>query len=143
MKLSNNFTLEELCVTNSGLKNAPGNAEQAALRELVTHVLQPLRDELGEPIKVNSGYRSQSVNKAIGGAATSQHVKGEAADIECSDNAKIFKTIRDNFVFDQLIWEHGDDHQPSWVHVSYKSQGNRHEILRAKKVNGKTQYIRL
>jgi len=143
MRLSKNFTLEELCVTSSGLKNEPTNVEIGALRALVANVLQPLREDIGEPIKINSGFRSSAVNKAVGGAAPSQHVKGEAADIECSNNAYLFNLIRKNLVFDQLIWEHGDDKQPAWVHVSYKAQGNRHEVLRAKKVNGKTQYIRL
>ena len=135
MKLGKYFTLEELIVTNTGLVNIPGQSERIALTNLVANVLDPLREKLGLPIKVNSGFRSALVNKAIKGSATSQHCKGEAADLDCSDNAKLFKLVRDNFVFDQLIWEAGDDKQPAWVHVSYKTQGNRGEVLRMK--NGK------
>lgn len=139
MKLGKYFTLEELTVTNSKFLNVPGISERTALAELVKNVLDPAREELGFPIKVNSGYRSSAVNKAVGGAATSQHVKGQAADLDCADNAKLFNIIRDNFVFDQLIWEAGDDNQPAWVHVSYRTQGNRYEVLKMK--NGK--YTRL
>lgn len=139
MKLGKYFTLEELTVTNSKFLNVPGISERAALAELVKNVLDPAREELGFSIKVNSGYRSPAVNKAVGGAATSQHVNGQAADLDCADNAKLFNIIRDNFVFDQLIWEAGDDNQPAWVHVSYRTQGNRCEVLKMK--NGK--YTRL
>lgn len=96
---------------------------------------------IDEPIAVNSGYRTLEVNKAIGGAQKpiSQHTKGEAADIECFDNAKLFKTIRDHFKFDQLIWEKGNAIQPDWVHVSFKSKGNRNHVLKYQ--NG--EYIQL
>ena len=72
-----------------------------------------------------------AVNKAIGGATKpiSQHTKGEAADLESVDNARLFFLIRDNFDFDQLIWDEGDNQQPDWVHVSYKAKGNRKQIL--------------
>ena len=96
---------------------------------------------IDEPIAVNSGYRTLAVNKSIGGAQKpiSQHTKGEAADIECFDNAKLFQNIREHFQFDQLIWEKGNDKQPDWVHVSFKSKGNRNQILKYK--NG--EYIQL
>lgn len=132
MKLGKYFTLDELIVTKTKYVNVPGVTERIALMQLVKNVLEPLREMLGEPITVNSGYRSPVVNKEIGGATNSQHVKGEAADIKCSDNAKLFRLIRENFVFDQLIWEAGDDNQPDWVHVSYKTQGNRCEVLKMK-----------
>ncbi len=70
-------------------------------------------------------------------------MKGEAADLDSNDNSKLFNLIRKNYVFDQLIWEFGDDNQPAWVHVSYKTTGNRNEVLKAVKENGKTKYIRL
>jgi hypothetical protein len=139
MKLSKNFTLEELLVTGTGLPNNPGKHEIENLIELTTHVLQPLRDIYGSPIHVNSGFRCKAVNQKVGGVTTSQHTTGEAADISCDNNARLFHIIREKLVFDQLIWEGGDDSQPAWVHVSYKSQGNRAEVLKMK--NGK--YIRL
>jgi hypothetical protein len=135
MKLSKNFTLKELTVTNTGLPNNPGKHEIENLIELTKNVLQPLRDIYGYPIHVNSGFRCKAVNQKVGGEPTSQHTTGEAADISCENNARLFHIIREKLVFDQLIWEYGNDNQPAWVHVSYKSQGNRSEVLKRK--NGK------
>jgi len=111
------------------------------LSTLVKNLLNPLRETIGEPIKITSGYRSLAVNRAVGGAMKpiSQHTKGEAADMKCLDNARLFHAIRDYFDFDQLIWEKGNDLQPEWVHVSYKVNGNRNHVLQYK--NGK--YIQL
>ena len=94
---------------------------------------------------MSSGYRSPELNKAIGGSKTSQHCKGEAIDIdndarEYPSNADIFWYIYDHLEFDQMIWEFGDDKNPSWVHVSYKSEGNRKQVLRASKSKGRTVY---
>jgi len=145
MNLSKNFTLEELTATSSHLPNVPTPEQKEKLAELVTNVLQPVREMFGKPITVNSGFRSLAVNKDKGGALKpiSQHCKGEAADLDCEDNAKLFHLIKDHFVFDQMIWEGGNDVQPAWVHVSYKTQGNRSECLRMKKVNGKSTYTRI
>lgn len=134
MKLSENFTLEEMCVTNTGLENMPGKNEVQNLAELIKNVLQPLRNIAG-PIRINSGFRSQQVNKKVGGVPSSQHTTGEAADISGANNAELFRIIREKFIFDQLIWEGGDDNQPAWIHVSYKSHGNREEVLKMR--NGK------
>jgi zinc D-Ala-D-Ala carboxypeptidase len=102
-------------------------------------VLQPLRYELGATIHVNSGFRSEAVNKAVKGSLTSSHCKGEAADLSCYDNARLFGIIKEQLPFDQLIWEGGDDDQPAWVHVSYRKTGNRQQILRM--INGKYQIM--
>jgi zinc D-Ala-D-Ala carboxypeptidase len=125
------FTLEELTVSHVKLKNVPGINELSNLTLLVHNLLDPAREMFGEAITINSGYRSPAVNKAVGGAQKpiSQHTKGQAADITCSDNAKLFNLICDHFEFDQLIWEKGDERQPDWIHVSYKSSGNRGEII--------------
>lgn len=135
MKLSNNFTIEELTATNVSDENEPSTNEIAALQRLVDNVLQPLRDIYGKPIRINSGYRSHMVNKKVGGSATSSHCKGEAADISCENNAALFVIIRDQLPFDQLIWESGNDEQPDWVHVSYREGNNRKQVL--KMINGK------
>ncbi|MEI6556393.1 MAG: D-Ala-D-Ala carboxypeptidase family metallohydrolase [Paludibacter sp.] len=142
MNLSKNFTLEELTRTNSRLPNVPSEAEITKLKELVTGLLQPLRDMLGQPIHVNSGFRSVAVNKEMGGASKplSQHCKGEAADLEAFDNVALFNLIRTHFDFDQLIWEGGDNNHPDWVHVSYKTKANRKEVLRMTVVKGKKVY---
>lgn len=138
--LSKNFTWQELTVNSAGLPNRPTEAKAAKLRALVAQVLQPLRDLYGKPIKVNSGYRSAAVNRAIHGATNSQHCQGEAADIDSTDNATLFHLIRQSLPFDQLIWEGGTDTQPDWIHVSYRSTHNRKEVLRMRVVNGKKVY---
>lgn len=142
MNLSKNFTLEELIRTSSTLPNQPSAKELTNLKHLTTQLLQPLRDLWGKPIRVNSGYRSIAVNRAMGGATKplSQHCKGEAADIESTDNAALFHLIRTHFDFDQLIWEGGDVQQPAWVHVSFKSVGNRKQILQMKQIGGTKRY---
>ena len=145
MKLGKYFTLAELTATSTGLPNEPRANDINSLKALVENVLDPARALFEGPIIVNSGYRSKEVNshKNVKGSPTSQHLKGEAADLKSTDNAKLFNIIRKYCVFDQLIWEGGNDKQPDWVHVSYKSQGNRGEVLQMKVVNGKKTYIRI
>ena len=143
MNLSKNFTLEELTVTKSGLANKPNLEQVGRLTDLCVNVLQPLRELYGNSITINSGFRSEAVNQAIGGAATSQHCKGEAADCDTADNAKLFRIIREHLMFDQLIWEGGDNIQPAWVHVSFHKEHNRGEVLKMKKVDGKSTYEKL
>lgn len=127
------FTMEELCKSSKAdslkISNVAGKAEEVNLTALVNNVLDPLRGWYGKPIKVTSGYRNPVVNKAVGGKETSQHLKGEAADINTgsfSENKKIFEYIQKNLPFDQLI----DESNFSWVHVSYKANGaNRKQVL--------------
>lgn len=143
------FTIEELTSSAEAQKrsidNTPNSNALYNLILLVDSTLDPAREEYGRAVRVNSGYRSKELNAAIGGAATSQHTKGQAADVRCADNALLFRIIRKQGNFDQLIWEFGDHEQPSWVHVSYVSQdANRHEVLRAvKQFDGRTKYIKL
>jgi zinc D-Ala-D-Ala carboxypeptidase len=145
MNLSKNFTLEAFCKTNSKYPNVPEKSDILSMSELCKNVLQPLRDLFGHEIIISSGYRSLAVNKDKGGTnkPLSQHCKGEAADLKSTDNAQLFKLIREHFVFDQMIWEGGDDNQPAWVHVSYKTQGNRGEMLRMRIENGVKQYTHI
>ena len=95
-----------------------------------------------QPIHINSGIRSLAVNKEMGGTSKplSQYCKVEVADLEIFDIAALFNLIRTQFDFDQLIWEGGDDRQPAWVHVSYKTKGTRKEVLKMKVVKGKKVY---
>ena len=90
-------------------------------------VFEPLRKWVGGPIKINSFFRCYKLNKAIGGSKTSQHMSGQAMDIDdtfgCKTNAEMFNYIKDNLDFDQMIWEFGDDDNPDWVHISYVSPG--------------------
>ena len=133
------FTISELTSTNHAIDNRPSPAQEENLKLLVEKVLDPAREEFGKAIKVTSGFRSEELNTKIGGAKNSQHMFGEAADIQCSDNKKLF-TIISEMEFDQLIYEFGTDEQPSWVHVSYSRKKNRNQILRAQKSKGKTIY---
>ena len=127
------FTMKNLAKSPTadklGIDNTPTTEVSVALSNLVTHVLDPLREMYGKAITVNSGYRCSKLNAAVGGAKTSQHMRGEAADITAgskTENKKLFELIRDNLPFDQLI----DESNYSWVHVSYVSTSkNRKQIL--------------
>ena len=124
------FTINELTKTSTGISNIPNAEHIANLIYLVENLLDKAREELGMPITVTSGYRSEAVNRRVGGVATSQHTKGEAVDLVCKDNAKLFNILK-KMNFDQLIWEKGNNIQPAWVHVSLKRIGiNRKQVIR-------------
>lgn len=137
MELTKNFSLQEMTVTNSGLPNIPNEKQFDNLKNLCEKLLQPLRDKFNRPIKVTSGFRSERVNKHVGGVSSSQHCFGMAVDMVCEDNAELFNLIRSRFKFTQLIWERGNRIQPSWVHVSYDKDDLKCQVL---KFDGK-QYI--
>lgn len=150
MQLSKNLSLAEVIRSETakrrGISNMPTDAHIANFKLLAEKVFQPIRDHFGVPIHISSGYRSAALNKAIGGAASSQHCSGEAIDIDMDGtsvtNAQIFNYIKDNLEFDQLIWEFGTDSNPDWVHVSYESTGKqRKQILKAIKSGGATKYL--
>ena len=138
------FSIEELSASTEarkmGIDNTPTPEAVENLTELVENVLDPLRERYGYPIHVSSGYRCSRLNKAVGGSATSQHVKGEAADIYVTrprEMAELFSLIYYTLPFDQLIWERGNDEAPAWIHVSYREGDNRRECLR---YDGKKYY---
>jgi len=127
--LSDNFTLEELISSNTakakGINNTPGAIEKQNLKLLAQTVLQPIRDKYGKPISVTSGYRCPKLNAAVGGSKTSQHLKGQAADIKCTatSKAELFNLIKGminkgELTVGQLIWEYGTKKEPNWIHVS-------------------------
>jgi D-alanyl-D-alanine dipeptidase len=136
------FKIEEFTKTDTGSPNLPGAQEKKNIEALIENVLDPARAEMGAPITVTSGYRSVAANIKIGGAKNSQHTRGEAADLKCADNKKLFDILKKQGRFDQLIWEFGNDRQPAHVHVSY-SKTPRKQILKAIKTNGITKYIPL
>jgi hypothetical protein len=112
---------------------------------LAHKVFEPLRKWVGGPIKINSFFRSPELNKAIGGSSKSQHCEGRAMDIDDvyghKTNSEMFKYIKENLDFDQMIWEFGSDENPDWIHVSYcSSEENRKRCLKAYRENGKTKY---
>ena len=128
-----------------GIDNTPNEEQLANMKLLALKVFEPVREWVGGPIRVNSFFRSEELNKAIGGSSKSQHCKGQAIDMDDTrchkTNAEMFKFINDELDFDQLIWEFGDDNNPNWIHVSYISEdNNRNRCLRAYKYNGKTKY---
>jgi hypothetical protein len=131
---------ESITATNLGIKNIPSEKELKAMKTLAEKVFEPLRKWYGFPIRINSFYRSPRLNQAIGGSLNSQHCKGEAMDISCKESNILFHWIKANLDFDQLIWEFGNDINPQWVHVSYIEGRNRKQVLKAKKVKGKTIY---
>jgi len=136
MQLTKNFHLDEftksMYATRHKLDNDPPGYVIDNLARLCEQLLQPLRDSYGKPIVIASGYRSRKVNEGIGGSTNSQHMTGEAADIDTTfDNKVLFDLIKDNLEWDQLIWEHGAITKPEWVHVSYTPINRRKEILRA------------
>ena len=138
MKISKNFTLEELTASATakakGITNNPGQTDLVNLCGLVHNVLQPLRDWWGKEVKIGSGYRSLALNRAVGGVSNSQHMKGEAADL-CIDGdiqkgKSWFQFIKQHCEFDQLIWEKNPKTGAYWVHVSYRCDGkNRKQVI--------------
>lgn len=150
MKLSPNFALYEFTrsqtATRRGIRNVPLASQIESMRKLSVNVLQPVREHFGRAVNINSGFRCQELNEAIGGSSTSQHMKGEAADIEIFgvSNLDLAIWIRDHLDFDQLILEFWDASQgpnSGWVHVSYASEKqNRKQVLRAWRHGKKTQY---
>ena len=128
-----------------GIENTPG-AEQLEKMEIVAkEVFEPLREWVGGPIKVNSFFRGEKLNKAVGGSTKSQHMSGQAMDIDDGfghrSNADMYGFIKENLNFDQMIWEFGDDENPDWVHVSFVSkEENRNRCLKAYKEKGRTKY---
>lgn len=125
------FTLKELTATNRKIPNFPNETQIQNLQKLVKNVLDPLRELYGKPITVNSGFRSKALNTVVGGASTSEHLQGMAADITAgskSENKILFNLIKDNFKFRQLI----NEKDFSWVHVSYNEKDLKQQILTIK-----------
>lgn len=131
------FTIAELTKSDTANKknidNSPNKQVETNLNQLIINILDPLREAYGEPIIVSSGYRCSALNKAVGGATSSQHTLGQAADIHSKSNTreankKIFDLIKSlKLPFDQLI----NEYNYKWVHVSY-SPRNRRQILNIK-----------
>jgi zinc D-Ala-D-Ala carboxypeptidase len=140
MKLTQHFTLEEMTKSQTGARkgidNTPGPEVVENLKQLCENVLEKIRANFATPITINSGYRGPALNKAIGGAKNSQHLTGQAADIEIAgiDNKTLFNWIKDNLQFDQLILEYYKEGVPEsgWVHVSWNSLRNRKHVLTIK-----------
>tara|TARA_Y100000356_G_scaffold4250_1_gene3292 strand:- start:1002 stop:1472 length:471 start_codon:yes stop_codon:yes gene_type:complete len=128
------------------LDNTPNEEQLKCMKEVAENLFEPLREWVGGPIKINSFFRGEPVNTAIGGSTRSQHMKGQAIDIDDTfkhkTNAEMYYYIKDNLDFDQMIWEFGTDKNPNWLHISWVShRPNRKKLTIAKKVNGRTKYV--
>ena len=149
MRISENISYKEAVysrtATRLNIENTPTAMHRVEMANIANEVFEPLRAWVGGPIKINSFYRSPSLNKAIGGSTKSQHCYGQAIDIDDTfgraSNAEMFEFIKEHLDFDQMIWEFGDEKNPSWVHVSYVGEENRNRCLKAYKENGKTKYM--
>ena len=151
MKLSEHLDLSEVTRSDmakrKGISNMPTPEHIENFKILAENIFEPIRKHFGVPIFVSSGYRSKELNKAIGGATSSQHLLGQALDLDMDGtpngvtNKMVFDFIKDNLEYDQLISEFGTKDAPDWVHVSYNPKGKqRKQTLRAIRVNGKTAY---
>jgi zinc D-Ala-D-Ala carboxypeptidase len=159
MKLSKNFSLNEFLKSNvairKNLSNEPTKDGIKQMQNLCQDLLQPIRNGLGR-LRINSGWRSLELNKAIGGAyrvikgkymASSQHCRGQAADLKyvdgdgCVDNQQIWDFVLDSELeFDQMI----NEFDYAWIHISYNKGKNRKQLLEAyKNADGKTKYRKL
>lgn len=149
MQLTEHFNLEEMVYSSTakqkGLKNEPNENQIENLKLLCEYVLEPIREKIGCPLVISSGYRSEKVNALVGGSKTSQHLLGQAADIQIFDKTKtnvdLFNTIVEmirsgELQVGQVIWEFGET-EPNWIHVSIPTSRHRNEVLRASKVYDK------
>jgi uncharacterized protein YcbK (DUF882 family) len=130
--ISKHITIEEATFSakavSNKISNVPNEAQLKAMQLVAEKLFEPLRVWYGKPIKINSFFRNNQVNKLVGGSATSQHCKGEAIDISAGskeENKKLFDYVCKNLDFDQVI----NEYNFTWVHISYKSKGNRKQIL--------------
>ncbi len=149
-RISEHISFKEATKSNTALRlnldNTPNDYQISNMVGLALNIFEPLRKFVGGPIKINSFFRCEQLNRAIGGSSRSQHCEGRAIDLDDTfghkTNAEMFQYVKDNLNFDQMIWEFGDDNNPNWVHVSYISEDeNRGRCMKATKVNGKTKYI--
>ncbi len=151
-KVSKYLTYAECTKSETAIRlnidNTPNGEQLANMKNVATKIFDVVREFIGGALYASSFFRCFLLNNAVHGAKSSQHMNGEAIDIDAdrygvSDNKTIFNFIRENLEFDQLIWEFGTADMPEWVHVSLKRNGtNRKEVLRAiRQSSGETKYI--
>lgn len=139
----------------NGINNEPNEQQLENIKRLAENVFEPLREMVSiergidTPLRISSCFRSPELNKLIGGSPTSDHSHGNALDIDIDGiydaddliNADLFYIIEEKLNFNQLIWEFGTEDNPNWIHVSYKGiDHNKNEILRSRRIDGKTTY---
>lgn len=139
MKLTAHFQLEEFTrsatATKCGIDNTPNEEQIANLKALCEEVLEPLRQHIGKPVVISSGYRCPKLNAAVGGVSNSQHMKGEAADLRIptlAEGRQWMEWITTYTHFDQCIMEHcknKDGTITHWIHVTHSRQHNRYNVI--------------
>ena len=129
-----NFSISELIKSDKAkqhnIKNIPSISQVDNMLNLIFYCLQPIRDYLGKPMIISSGYRCPELNKLVGGVSNSQHLEGKAVDFTVpgeSVQSIIFKIQTSNIEYDQLINEYD-----KWVHISFNKGNNRKQF---KKIN--------
>ena len=140
IKISKHITYREAVrseyAIRKGVDNIPSCIELDAMREVAINIFEPVREWVGGPVFVSSFFRNGRVNRGVGGSSRSQHMRGQAIDMDMDifggkTNAQVFNWIKKNLDFDQLIWEFGSKTNPAWVHCSYKLPiKNRHSIIK-------------
>lgn len=152
MNISEHLTLEEVTKSTTGIRlgisNVPSEEHVDNLKKLAANVFEKIRNHFNTPIYIISGYRSPELNKAVGGATHSDHMKGMAIDIDMDGkntitNKQIFDYVKDNLEFTKLIWEYGNNDNPDWVHISYDEDNLSGLIMRAIKIGNNTKYLKL
>lgn len=144
MNLSKHVTRSEFerseTAINRGINNSMNEFEIERAKLLCENCFEPIRAKVGAPIRINSGFRSAALNRAIkGSSTTSQHSLGEAMDLDLHDR-DLFEWIIDNVEFDQLIFEGGTTDRADWFHISYRKGRLRKQVLRMTKKGGKSTY---
>jgi len=132
MKISKHISIEEATLSPTGLRlgidNTPNEEILANMKLVAERCFEPIRNWYGKPIKVNSFYRCEALNRAVKGSLTSQHVEGKAIDISTgtkTGNKLIYDWAKENLIFDQLI----NEYDYAWVHISYNKYNNRNQTL--------------
>ncbi|MHB9003513.1 MAG: D-Ala-D-Ala carboxypeptidase family metallohydrolase [Coriobacteriia bacterium] len=134
LAITAHLSLNEVTVTNTGLPNNPDSIAVVNLKAVGENIYEPVRAHFNSPVYVSSAFRCQKVNTAVGGAMRSQHLRGEALDLDPKvyghlTNQALWQFVKDSLVFDQLIMEGGSR---GWVHISYKKERakNRHQAFK-------------
>jgi len=147
MQISKHLSFEEATHSDTAdklgiINNNPNLSVIANMKLLAENVFEPIREHFKAPINVSSMYRGLNLNNAVKGSITSEHCSGQAMDIDNvkPTNKEVFDYIKKNLDYNQLIWEFGTDKNPDWVHVSFSNVKNKKQVLKAKKVNGRTVY---
>lgn len=133
MIISKHITYDEATKSPTAIRNGIDNTPSVEIAKNMILVaekcFEPLREWYCAPIRINSFYRNEELNRLLKGSLSSQHLTGQAIDMDAGeDNKKIFDWCKENLDYDQLIWEYGTELNPDWVHISYKKTGNRKEI---------------